>query len=142
MLNHEVPQKNQPIASRGAVTVRGFVLQEWQRLPAQLLQQHCQKEKRPRFLFRKAAASAAEPDRARARVVLPDAKNDAKTLSFCPQEAFETVEVDALSCISFISNQFIVKSIVRILDYFFFRIFIKPYDMTTIFFPVLNGGPV
>lgn len=65
-------------AKAPVVTGDGILLKAHERLPVQLLQEFCQREKRPKAVFHKEG-----PGR-RMRVLLPDAKNNKNDLVFCP----------------------------------------------------------
>ena len=65
-------------AKPAVVTDDGIVLKAHERLPSQLLQEYCQKEKRPNPKY------YHEPPGPRFKVVLEDPKNSKNNLSFCP----------------------------------------------------------
>ncbi|CAM9630499.1 unnamed protein product, partial [Phaeothamnion confervicola] len=68
----------------------GVIVQSWQRMPMQLIQEHCQKQKRPRPQLHPTAPAAGKQ---RFRIVLPDPKNNTKDMHFCPIESFDTAAV-------------------------------------------------
>lgn len=65
-------------AKPAVVTDDGIVLKAHERLPSQLLQEYCQKEKRPNPKY------FHEPPGTRYKVILEDPKNSKNNLSFCP----------------------------------------------------------
>ncbi|CBN75205.1 conserved unknown protein [Ectocarpus siliculosus] len=76
------------MVDRGGVERDGVTVLSWQRLPSQLVQQHADRlqMKRPHFH----PVQPSEPGLFRFRVVLPDRKNNAKDMAFCPTESFHT----------------------------------------------------
>eukprot|EP00904_Undaria_pinnatifida_P004891 jgi/Undpi1/1531/HiC_scaffold_11.g04921.m1 len=73
---------------RGGIERDGVTVLSWQRLPSQLVQQHADRMqmKRPHFY----PAEPSAPELFRFRIVLPDRKNSAKDMVFCPTESFHT----------------------------------------------------
>ncbi|KAL3670265.1 hypothetical protein V7S43_004578 [Phytophthora oleae] len=74
--------------SKGDAVRQGVLCKEWQRTPMQLLLEFCQAKKRRNAFYAK--AKSQDQSKFRMRCVLPDAKDNAKDLSFCPSEEFET----------------------------------------------------
>ena len=73
-------------AKAPVVTRDGILLKAHERLPCQLLSEHCQKEKRPSPKY-----NFAPPGTHRYRVFLADTKNSKNDLTFCPmQVSFES----------------------------------------------------
>lgn len=75
------------VAKPAVVTGDGIVLKAHERLPCQLLQEYCQKEKRPNAKFIHASPGP------KFRVVLPDSKNSKNDLTFCPTQTFPSDSV-------------------------------------------------
>eukprot|EP01083_Nonionella_stella_P191282 708121_1 len=94
--NRPKKHKNQPIKARDARTVGNTVVAEWQRLPAQLLREYCQKQKRPRpQFFTKLKKDPESKDENSDRMFtcnlfMPDPKNDKNSLRFYTKECFAT----------------------------------------------------
>lgn len=70
-------------------------MKEWQRTPSQLVQEYCQKQKRPKPLFQNDRAPpgrgwsyCSESVTRSIRVVLPDPKNKEKDLVFSSTDSF------------------------------------------------------
>ena len=63
------------------------VVAQWQRTPMQLLNEYCQREKRPKPHFNEAACR--EPGKTRASVGVPDAKSKVKDLFFVSDQCFD-----------------------------------------------------
>ncbi|CAN0324203.1 unnamed protein product, partial [Discosporangium mesarthrocarpum] len=59
-----------------------------QRLPSQLVQQYVDRQKRKKPLYH--PVKMLEQSQFRMSLVLPDGKNSAKDLAFCPTESFDT----------------------------------------------------
>ncbi|KAK1941324.1 DExH-box ATP-dependent RNA helicase DExH1 [Phytophthora citrophthora] len=76
--------------SKGDAVRQGVLCKEWQRTPMQLLHEFCQSKKRRSAFYAKARSQ--DQSKFRMRCVLPDAKDSAKDLSFCPAEEFETLD--------------------------------------------------
>ncbi|KAG1713183.1 hypothetical protein DVH05_000903 [Phytophthora capsici] len=74
--------------SKGDAVRQGVLCKEWQRTPMQLLHEFCQSKKRRNAFYAKARSQ--DQSKFRMRCVLPDAKDSAKDLSFCPAEEFDT----------------------------------------------------
>jgi len=71
-------------------------IQQWQRLPSQLLLEQCQKLKRPRPKYKNIEN---KPNLYKYRTILPDPKQDAdKDLFFVPQQAVENEEQAKEEC--------------------------------------------
>lgn len=66
-----------------------MLCKEWQRTPVQLLHEFCQSKKRRSAHFPRVRAPEG---RVRVRCVLPDDKNTAKDLTFCPAQDFATLD--------------------------------------------------
>ena len=66
------------------VTTDGIVLKAHERLPSQLLQEYCQREKRPTPKYEHS------PPGHRFKVILEDPKNSKNDLNFCPVQNFES----------------------------------------------------
>ncbi len=79
------------VAARGPRMVGDVEVKEWQRLPRQLLQQYCQKQKRPRPRYSRARCD--KPGMFRSRVVLPDPKSKEKDVVLCPDEPRGSLKV-------------------------------------------------
>eukprot|EP00742_Colponemidia_sp_Colp-10_P012008 GILJ01013424.1.p1 GENE.GILJ01013424.1~~GILJ01013424.1.p1 ORF type:complete len:1443 (+),score=258.53 GILJ01013424.1:102-4331(+) len=60
-------------------------LKSWQRTPKQLIHQYCQREKRPKPVFKDAAAAKGLH---RCRLILPDGKKQEKDMMFLSEEGF------------------------------------------------------
>ncbi len=84
--------KGQVIKSReDRETASGVVVKEWQRLPKQLVNEFCQREKRPRPNF---SSLAGDGGRWRGRAILPDSRGvEEKKLIFYTAEAFENAQL-------------------------------------------------
>ncbi|KAG2776315.1 hypothetical protein JG687_00003691 [Phytophthora cactorum] len=74
--------------SKGDALRQGVLCKEWQRTPMQLLLEFCQAKKRRNAFY--ARARSKDSAKFRMRCVLPDAKDNSKDLSFCPEQEFET----------------------------------------------------
>ncbi|TYZ67311.1 hypothetical protein PybrP1_002952, partial [[Pythium] brassicae (nom. inval.)] len=75
--------------SKGETERQGVLCKEWQRTPVQLLHEFCQSKKRRGAHFPRVRAPEG---RVRVRCVLPDDKNAAKDLTFCPAQDFATLD--------------------------------------------------
>eukprot|EP01036_Dinobryon_divergens_P050408 gene50408-67510_t len=75
------------------VTDDGVVLQPHQRLPSQIIQEYCQKEKRPTPIYNKCPPDSDDPTLVKFRLLLKDKKNTKDDLEFCPVQNFETEKV-------------------------------------------------
>jgi hypothetical protein len=64
----------------------GVMCKEWQRIPSQLAQEYCQREKRPKPTYSKASGKNF-----RMQCTFPDAKKVERNLEFVPKESFETM---------------------------------------------------
>lgn len=75
------------VSKAPVVTDDGIVLKPHERLPFQLLQEFCQKEKKekPKYF--------SSPPGHRFRVVIEDIKNHKNDLTFCPTQSFESDKV-------------------------------------------------
>jgi len=78
-------------AKQPVVTDDGIVLQAHHRLPSQIVQEYCQKEKRPNPQYQSAPSSDA--NKYKFRLLLPDKKNSKDDLLFCPVQDFDTEKV-------------------------------------------------
>lgn len=63
-------------------------LQSWQRIPTQLLQEYCQRDKRPRPEYHRRKPAA--PGQSRYCVLVRDSKKADKDLTFTPAQSFDT----------------------------------------------------
>jgi hypothetical protein len=62
-----------------------------QRLPRTLLQEHCQRDKRPRVIYNRAATDSSSMFRC--RVILPDPKGKTeKDIMFVTQQEYESMK--------------------------------------------------
>jgi len=68
----------------------GVIVKEWQRLPRQLVQEYCQREKRPRPFYPRAFCNESNKFRVRCVVGDPKGKKE-KDLMFCSNESFSSV---------------------------------------------------
>uniref|UniRef100_A0A7S3M923 RNA helicase n=1 Tax=Spumella elongata TaxID=89044 RepID=A0A7S3M923_9STRA len=74
-------------AKPAVVTNDGIVLKAHERLPFQLLQEYCQREKRPNAKY------YPNPPGRKFKVVLPDGKNEKNDMTFATAQTFETDSV-------------------------------------------------
>ncbi|EWM20317.1 atp-dependent rna [Nannochloropsis gaditana] len=71
------------MVDKAPVVKDGVMLQSWQRLPSILLQEHCQREKRPRPSYGQVSLLAGDKG-IKMQVILPDPKHRDKSLRFLP----------------------------------------------------------
>ena len=74
--------------ARAAVARGGTMVEQWQRLPTQLLQEFCQREKRPKPRYLGMGGGGH-----RMKVIVPDAKKKDRDLAFAPEQRFDTDEL-------------------------------------------------
>lgn len=91
--------------SRGEQLRQGVMCKEWQRTPVQLLQDYCQSKKRANAQYRRVRAPGGG-DKFRMRCVLPDDKNSAKDLAFCPEQSFDTMD-EAKHCAALLALKYV-----------------------------------
>jgi flagellum-specific peptidoglycan hydrolase FlgJ len=93
----DAPKPPKRKAQRGGVIavekppqqVGSAVVAMWQRTPIQLLNEYCQREKRPKPIFNE--ASCREAGKCRASVALPDTKNKTKDLFFVSDQCWDEI---------------------------------------------------
>ena len=87
-------------------------MKEWQRAPSQLVQEYCQKQKRPKPIYQNERAPAGHfwlvlvigLMTHSIRVILPDVKNKEKDLVFVSTESFSDA-ILAKNCTNTMSHQ-------------------------------------
>ena len=76
---------------RGAVTVAGVLIKEWQRTPKQILHEWTQKNKRSRPFYQKRPAKPSSKHRVSAYLPDPNPSHKERSLRFTPDQSFNTV---------------------------------------------------
>ncbi|KAK8805503.1 hypothetical protein WA158_002159 [Blastocystis sp. Blastoise] len=74
------------VSSKGPRVQAGIVIQEWQRTPLQIIQQYCQKNKRPKPIYCKDQAAHGKY---KFKLILPDMKNHDKDLVYKVEESYD-----------------------------------------------------